>query len=151
MKPEYADAAAKYLSVKPATENLLRSLSIGEVSACYEALLATLDSGSRKESGQFFTPDDAASFMAGYSREFPEGIWLDPCCGVGNLAWHLVAVQDDPSDFLKNRLVLSDRDDVALRSAVALLAAEFGNPQDDELLGELGGGQCARISSLQSA
>lgn len=137
-RPKYTKTAVEYLGVEPAAEDLLSELSIGEISACYEALLATLDSAARKESGQFFTPDDAAAFMAGYSLDFPTGVWLDPCCGVGNLAWHLVAVQNDPSDFLKNRLVLSDQDGVALMSAVALLSAEFGDPQDEELLANVG-------------
>ncbi|NMX12561.1 SAM-dependent DNA methyltransferase, partial [Mobiluncus mulieris] len=61
--------------------NPLEGLSIGEIAVCYEALLATLDSRRRRSAGQFFTPDDAAAFMAVQSRDFPVGTWLDPCCG----------------------------------------------------------------------
>lgn len=105
--------------------NPLEGLSIGEIAVCYEALLAGLDAHSRRRAGQFFTPDDAAAFMAAQSVGFPAGTWLDPCCGVGNLAWHLVAAQSDPAGFVRENLVLIDADETALRSAVALLGADF--------------------------
>lgn len=110
--------------------NPLAGLTIGEIGVCYEALLAMADSRSRKAAGQFFTPDDAARFMAGQSEQFPVGIWMDPCCGVGNLAWHLAAVQKDPAAFIRDRLVLVDVDETALRSAVAILASDYLDPYD---------------------
>ncbi|EEJ53603.1 hypothetical protein HMPREF0577_1415, partial [Mobiluncus mulieris ATCC 35243] len=57
--------------VSGADTNPLEGLSIGEIAVCYEALLATLDSRRRRSAGQFFTPDDAAAFMAAQSRDFP--------------------------------------------------------------------------------
>lgn len=117
--------------------NPLADLSIGEIAVCYEALLAALDSDSRRRAGQFFTPDDAAAFMAAQSRDFPAGTWLDPCCGVGNLAWHLVAAQTSPACFVRENLVLIDADETALRSAVALLGADFLESGDHEGLAAL--------------
>ncbi|MCU9969475.1 N-6 DNA methylase [Mobiluncus mulieris] len=117
--------------------NPLEDLSIGEIAVCYEALLATLDSRRRRSAGQFFTPDDAAAFMAAQSRDFPAGTWLDPCCGVGNLAWHLVAAQSNPARFVRENLVLIDVDETALRSAVALLGADFLSGGDHEGLAQL--------------
>lgn len=124
-RPDLAVALREVLGVEPEGSDLLAGLSIGEISVCYEALLAELDSASRKSSGQFFTPDDAASFMARHHLDFPSGVWLDPCCGVGNLSWHLAALRHDPSLFVRHHLVLIDRDGVALRSAVALLSAAY--------------------------
>lgn len=124
-RPDIAGALLEAIGVEARGPNLLKGLSIGEVGICYEALLAQLDPDSRRTSGQFFTPDDASGFMAGHSREFPEGVWIDPCCGVGNLAWHLATTQADPSAFVRERLVLMDLDPVAVRSAVALVAASF--------------------------
>lgn len=118
------------LDLAPNYQNLLDGMSIGEIGACYEALLALTNRESRKRAGQFFTPDDAAQFMARQSLSFPPGMWLDPCCGVGNLAWHLAAAQDDPADFVANRLILMDIDRVALKTAIALIACEY-LPEND--------------------
>lgn len=114
-----------WLGVEPDFDGVLSGLSIGEIGACYEALLALTNRESRKRSGQFFTPDDAAQFMARHSLSFPSGMWLDPCCGVGNLSWHLASVQDDPADFVAERLTVMDIDPVALKTAVALIGAQF--------------------------
>jgi hypothetical protein len=105
--------------------NLLESLSIGEVSILYEYSAAKSNSKSRKSNGQFFTPDDVAVFMASYSDRFGTGTWLDPCSGIGNLSWHLVAAQSDPEEFLLNSIILSDKDEVALLIARCLLTMSF--------------------------
>ncbi len=44
------------------------------------------------------------------SRRILEGVWLDPCSGIGNLTWHLISIQDDPEDFLLRQMILSDKD-----------------------------------------
>lgn len=124
-RPDLADDFCTLLNVVPARVDILADLTIGEISVCYEALLASLDPTSRKNSGQYFTPDDAAQFMAEHSRNFGEGVWMDPCCGVGNLAWHLTNVQSRPAEFVRDRLVLIDQDPVALQTAIALIGAEF--------------------------
>lgn len=123
-RPDLSARLLEALGVPAADEDLLHGLTIGEVGVCYEALLAALDTGARKKAGQFFTPDDVAAFMASRAALFPEGVWLDPCCGVGNLSWHLAQAQDDPARFVAERLILVDADEVALKTAVALIAAE---------------------------
>lgn len=131
-RPDLATALLELLGVEAQAYDPLRGLTIGEVSVCYEALLSQLDRDRRKSAGQFFTPDDAAGFMARQSRSFSRGVWLDPCCGVGNLAWHLANVQADPAEFVRERLVLIDRDETALKSAVALIASDFAADGDQE-------------------
>lgn len=125
LRPDLAESLLDVLQVKPAETDLIRGMTIGEVGVCYEALLAGLNKATRKAAGQFFTPDDAAEFMAQQAVVFPAGVWMDPCCGVGNLSWHLAAAQDDPKSFVRDSLILIDRDPTALRSAVALLAADY--------------------------
>ncbi len=122
----------KYISDNPIfskskslPKNILNGLSIGEVSILYEYSVTRNNSKSRKSDGQFFTPDDVADFMASYSKKFDAGIWLDPCSGIGNLSWHLVAAQQDPEKFLSNNLILSDKDDLALLVARCLLTISF--------------------------
>jgi hypothetical protein len=107
------------------SENLLDKLSIGEVGVLYEYCVAHVDASSRKDNGQFFTPDDVAILMVKHSSGFPKGKWLDPCSGIGNLSWHLVNFQEDKEDFLINNMVLSDRDDIALLIARVLFTISF--------------------------
>lgn len=126
-RPDLAEAITAYLGVSGTIDgsNPLEHRTIGEIGVCYEALVAMSDRTSRKAAGQYFTPDDTAHFMAQQSADFPEGTWMDPCCGVGNLAWHLAAAQEDPARFVREHLVLLDIDETALRTAVVLIAADF--------------------------
>ena len=105
--------------------DLLDGLQMDERSVLYEYSLAYVDHADRKASGQFFTPDDVARFLAARAATFPAGTWIDPCCGVGNLSFHLADSQPDPAAFVADRLVLVDRDPRALLIARALLATEF--------------------------
>ncbi|GBL25591.1 hypothetical protein EMGBS7_04870, partial [Candidatus Planktophila sp.] len=120
----------EFKKAKILSTNLLQDLSIGEVSILYEYSVAKSNSKSRKSNGQFFTPDDVADLMAIYSHQFGSGVWLDPCSGIGNLSWHLVAAQPDPEDFLLKRIILSDKDELALLVARCLLTVSFQNKQD---------------------
>jgi hypothetical protein len=126
-KPEFAyileDPA--FNGRKKGPKDLLLNLSIGEVSVLYEYSVAFCDSDSRKSNGQFFTPDDVAEYMTEYSKSFGEGIWLDPCSGIGNLSWHLISKQENPENFLRRFMVLSDKDDLALLIARTLLTVSF--------------------------
>ena len=122
------------LGVEPFEDdrNPLEGLTIGEIGVCYEALMAMSDRAGRKAAGQYFTPDDAAQFMAQQSVRFPEGTWMDPCCGVGNLSWHLAQVQPDSAGFVRDRLILVDIDETALLTAVALIGSDFLDEGDVE-------------------
>jgi hypothetical protein len=117
----------KFKGVKSRESNLIADLSIGEIGVLYEYSVAIADSESRKSNGQFFTPDDVAIYMAEQSISFGEGVWLDPCSGIGNLSWHLTAIQENPEEFLRNKLILSDRDELALLIARTLFTVSFQN------------------------
>lgn len=140
-RPDLAGDLQCMLGVTPFEDghNPLDGLTIGEVGVCYEALTALSDATARKAAGQYFTPDDAAHFMAQQCVHFPKGVWMDPCCGVGNLAWHMAFVQDNPAEFVRDRLVLVDIDQTALLSAVALIGADFLADSDAEGLQALNG------------
>lgn len=105
--------------------DLINGMSIGEIGVLYEYSLTHGNVESRKSNGQFFTPDDVAEFMASYSSKFGTGKWLDPCSGIGNLSWYLVAAQKDPETFLRDHLILSDKDSLALLIARTLLTVSF--------------------------
>ena len=114
-----------FKSAKKGKTDLLSNLSIGEISVLYEYSVALCDSESRKSNGQFFTPDDVAEYMSGFSKSFGKGIWLDPCSGIGNLSWHLISVQENPEEFLQKFMILSDKDELALFIARTLLTISF--------------------------
>ena len=116
---------ALFAKAKPLPEDLLAGLSIGEIGVIYEYCVAYVDRNSRKDNGQFFTPDDVAEFMAAQASGFPKGRWLDPCSGIGNLSWHLVNSQKDKESFLAKQLVLSDKDGLALLIARVLFTLSF--------------------------
>lgn len=106
--------------------DFLKNLSVGEISVLYEYSLAYADRDKRKQEGQYFTPDDVAQVMAKKAATFPKNkVWIDPCSGVGNLSYWLVKHQDDPEDFIKNNLILIDRDKLALFIARFILATHF--------------------------
>ncbi|MCR2824409.1 N-6 DNA methylase [Microbacterium sp. zg.Y909] len=138
MRPDIADALVAYLGTPPRdTSNPLVGLTIGEIGIVYEALLAIGDHSSRRSRGQYFTPDDVARFMAHQARRFPAGHWIDPCCGVGNLAWHLASSMDDSATFVMESLTLVDLDGTALKTAVALISASFAPHASTETLARL--------------
>lgn len=136
-RPDLEEVIIDYLGVPSWGEDILLSLRIEELSVCYEALVAQTDSELRRGAGQYFTPGDAASFMAKHALEFPAGSWIDPCSGLGVLSWHLVSELEaagcvNPPEFVRERLTLCDLDEVALKSAVVLIAAEYLEMNDTE-------------------
>lgn len=112
-------------------KDYLNGLTVGQVSIVYEYSLAHVDPDSRKESGQYFTPDDVAQWMAKHSEKFDNGVWLDPCSGLGNLSYPLAAMQEDPEKFIVERLILADMDSLALLLARSLFALKFHKKNDD--------------------
>jgi hypothetical protein len=110
--------------------DFIQGLTIGEISVLYEFSVALVNPVSRKDNGQFFTPDDVAVFMAEKAIKGPfrkSGVWLDPCSGIGNLSWHLANLQSDPETFISENLILSDRDELALLIARTLFVVRFQN------------------------
>lgn len=119
--------------------DLLAGLSLGSISVLYEFSLAYANRASRKDEGQYFTPDDVAEFLASKSESFPEGVWLDPCSGVGNLIFRIVGRQKNPEKFLIGHAILTDKDGLALLIARALLTIEFQDENHnlfDEIKGQ---------------
>jgi type I restriction-modification system DNA methylase subunit len=114
-----------FKNVVPFDEDIIDELSIGEIGVLYEYSLARLNTDKRKDNGQFFTPDDIAEVMTERAKLFPDGKWLDPCSGIGNLSWHLTNMQDDKEEFLKRKLILSDTDELALFIARVLFTISF--------------------------
>ena len=82
----------------------------------------------KKKNGVFYTPQDISKFMSEKTKLFNDskGIWLDPCCGLGVLSINLAEIQEDPIDFIKNRLIINDRDKFQLEIALENFKEKFG-------------------------
>jgi predicted RNA methylase len=82
----------------------------------------------KKENGVFYTPEDISIFMSEKTKLFDDGkgVWLDPCCGLGILSICLASIQDDPVDFVKNRLIINERDNNQLQIALGNFREKFG-------------------------
>ncbi|MDI9313686.1 MAG: N-6 DNA methylase [Hydrotalea sp.] len=118
-------------------ENPLAGLTMGQIAGLYEFSLAHCDAAARKTAGQYFTPDDVATLMADKAvknlvqyvgnkeQNNKEKIWCDPCAGIGNLAYYLIARQNTAEDFLLNNIYFIDRDPLALFIARVLLTVHF--------------------------
>lgn len=115
----------EFIHIQPYDNDILQNLSVGQISVLYEYSLATVNKTSRKQSGQYFTPDDVSNFMAAQSVNFPDGIWLDPCVGVGNLSYWIVEKHSNPEKFLSTKLKIADKDPLALLIATSLLFLKF--------------------------
>lgn len=115
----------EFKGFNPDTVDILSGLTVGEIGLFYEFSLAYIDMGSRANQGQYFTPDDVAKFMVSHAKEFTDGVWLDPCSGVGNLSYWLVKSQKDPEKFLRENLILVDRDPLALLIASVIMTTHF--------------------------
>lgn len=119
--------APEFAGVEPLDKDVLAGYELGIISTFYEYTLAASSPESRKDSGQYFTPDDVSRFMVSQTANFGEGVWLDPACGVGNLSSMLASVQPDPEHFVQNNLYLVDRDPTALLIARTLLHLRFSD------------------------
>lgn len=86
------------------------------------------DEVTKKKNGVFYTPEDISFFMAQKTKKFDDGcgIWLDPCCGLGALSISLASIQDDPIDFIKNRLIINEKDNKQLEITISNFQEKFG-------------------------
>lgn len=130
-KFDYLLQESFFNNATPLDYDLLRGLSIGEISVLYEYSLAHIDKDKRKDEGQYFTPDDVSQFMSRKAVEFPNGVWVDPCSGIGNLSYWLVNSQKDKESFLLNNMFLIDKDELALFIARVLFTLEFQNKESN--------------------
>jgi hypothetical protein len=129
---QYMLRDAFFADVVPLSCDFLRGLSIGEISVLYEYSLAYVDTQQRKSAGQYFTPDDVAKLMAERARKFPKnGVWIDPCSGVGNLSYWLISLMDDSEQFLATRMFFVDKDALALFIARCICTMHFQKNDGD--------------------
>ena len=85
-------------------EDLLKGLDYYQITDLFEDTLAYANKLSKKENGQYYTPDDVCDFLAKQTINFDEGVWCDPCCGTGNISYKLVERNPKFLDNIKNEI-----------------------------------------------
>lgn len=82
----------------------------------------------KKQNGVYYTPEDISKIMSVRTKSFDDGkgVWLDPCCGLGILAITLASIQDNPVEFIQNRLIINEKDKTQLDIALSNFRELFG-------------------------
>lgn len=108
-------------------------LTIDNFAELYEIGLALQDKYAKKESGQYYTPDDVANVMANWFDMLPAQNICDVACGTGKL----ILTYLDSIGFVKARnilknglLYLYDNDRTALTICKTILVCKYGKDVD---------------------
>ena len=109
-------------------EDLLKDKNYYEITDLYEESLAYSNKLQKKENGQYYTPDDVCDFLVKQIDCFDDGIWCDPCCGLGNISYKLI--QKKPE--LLNTMLFCDIDELSIKLC-KFLFSKFFNKNYDEL------------------
>lgn len=102
-------------------ENLLENKTFYEIADLYEFSLSYVNKLNKKKNGQYYTPEDVSKKMAEEASKFNNGIWCDPCCGIGNLSYELLKLKPE----LLNTMQFFDIDSTALFICRFLLSYFF--------------------------
>lgn len=109
-------------------DNILGNIPYCQIGTLYEYSLSYCNNSEKRDNGQFYTPEDIAVLLGSFIKDFEQDkVWLDPCCGSGNLTYGLLKNVHDPVDFLRNNMILCDIDKTALLISRTLLSLEFGD------------------------
>ena len=108
------------------SDNIFKDKTFYEISDLYEESLAFNDKINKKKNGQYYTPEDVSKLMAKQVNDFDDGIWCDPCCGIGNLSYELLLLKPEKLSTMQ----FFDIDDISLTICRYLLSYFFGlNPE----------------------
>lgn len=108
-------------------ENLLKNKSYYEISDLYEEALAFVNKINKKKNGQYYTPQDVSAFLAKQSDLFNDGVWCDPCCGIGNISYELLKLKPQ----LLDTMYFYDIDSMALKICRFLFSFFFGKKYEE--------------------
>lgn len=104
-------------------------LSWNNFAELYEIGLALQDKQAKKDSGQYYTPDDVALVMANWFNIQKGANICDVACGTGKLILTYLDLigKENAIDMIRNgRLFLYDLDDVALSICKTILLLKYG-------------------------
>lgn len=129
----YASKLRPDLKIKPSNldiDTTKECFSLDNIGELYEIALERTNKISKKELGQYFTPQDTANFMARKLLDLlsADDNISDVCCGTGNLIVALLKQMQKKQalNLILNRQIwLYDLDESALKLAVMKLAILF--------------------------
>ncbi|MCL2861914.1 MAG: N-6 DNA methylase [Firmicutes bacterium] len=104
-------------------------LNLSNFGELYEKALAEQDKENKKESGQYFTPDDVSNLMSRWLVGLEGENVCDVCCGTGNLILaYLKEVGEVEAKQLLNegKIYLYDCDHIALKIAKCSIEMIYG-------------------------
>lgn len=104
-------------------------LLINNFAELYEIGLALQNKQLKKDSGQYYTPDDVAHVMANWFNQQKGVNVCDVACGTGKLILTYLDIIGEKNAFdliRKGRLYLYDLDDVALSICKTILLIKYG-------------------------
>lgn len=104
-------------------------LSVGKLAELYEIGLALQDKQAKKNSGQYYTPDDVATVMSKWLYNQKGTNVCDVACGTGKLILTYLDLLGKPKaiDLIRNgRVYLYDLDKVALNICKTIILLKYG-------------------------
>ncbi len=114
-------------------ENANPFLDISRFAELYETGLAITDKQLKKESGQYYTPDDVAAVMADWFRQADGENICDVACGTGKLILTYLDIigREKAIDLIRSgKLYLYDSDSVALSICKTILLSKYGKESE---------------------
>lgn len=111
-------------------------LDIDHFGELYEIGLALIDKQQKKESGQYYTPEDVASVMSTWFKELEAENICDVACGTGKLILtylDIIGAEKAVETIQNGKLYLYDTDGVALSICKTILLKKYGKELDSQI------------------
>lgn len=111
-------------------------LSVENFTELYEIGLASQNKYAKKESGQYYTPDDVAKVMAEWFARLEGEAVCDVACGTGKLILSYLEIigYDNARNLLSSGLVyLYDNDKIALAICKTIILCKYGKDVENKI------------------
>ena len=122
-----------YIIAYGENKNLLKIDNICEM---YEIGLANVNKEQKKQSGQYYTPDDIAKVMGNWFKKLKGNNICDVACGTGKLILtylDIIGKKEALKIISEGRLYLYDSDKVALKICKTLIMIKYGIEFENEI------------------
>lgn len=117
-------------------DNIVPCLSVSNLGDLYEIGLEISNKSLKKNSGQYYTPDDVARVMSEWLDKSDGDIVCDVACGTGKLILtylELIGYERARKLILSGNLYLYDIDSVALKICCTIISIKYGKDIVDKI------------------
>ncbi len=111
-------------------------LDVSNVDELYEIGLVLIDKKQKKDSGQYYTPEDVAFIMSSWLNELEAENICDVACGTGKLILtylDILGPQKAKKLIGEGRLYLYDSDEVALSICKTIILKKYGKELESQI------------------